>query len=145
MRFLGLLCGIRAKICSDKTWFKFVIMSAFNIPIPFRTLCWLCLVQSSVCPYFGILAELPLPQEGGEVRAAALDLLGASPLNPVWFSTVCLTHKFNYSIIRRKMQVKFSGENHGFLWQNVKRGQSFTSERKNVKISIAQIRKELRL
>lgn len=34
------------------------------------------------------------------------------------------------------MQVKFSGENHGFLWQNVKRGQSFTSERKNVKISI---------
>ena len=60
MRFSGLLCGIRAKICSEKTWFKFVTMSAFNIPSP-----------------------CPLPQEGGEVRAAALDLLGASPLNPV--------------------------------------------------------------
>ena len=178
MRFSGLLCGIRAKICSEKTWFKFVTMSAFNIPSP-----------------------CPLPQEGGEVRAAALDLLGASPLNPVrdccaeltgatapspskdacsqphksvmqgciktatqsrctmqrhkwlslhrcngtngchctdataqmaddlygcfapnpvWLSTVCLTYKINYSIIRGKMQVKFSGENHVFLWQNVK-------------------------
>ena len=28
--------------------------------------------------------------------------------------------QINYSIIRGKMQVKFSGENHGFLWQNVK-------------------------
>ena len=52
MRFSGLLCGIRAKICSEKTWLKFVAMSAFNIPSP-----------------------CPLPQEGGEVRAAALDLL----------------------------------------------------------------------
>lgn len=49
MRFSGLLCGIRAKICSEKTWLKFVAMSAFNIPSP-----------------------CPLPQEGGEVRAAAL-------------------------------------------------------------------------
>ena len=52
MRFSGLLCGIRAQICSEKTWLKFVAMSAFNIPSP-----------------------CPLPQEGGEVRAAALDLL----------------------------------------------------------------------
>ena len=35
--------------------------------------------------------------------------MGASPLNPDWFSTVRLTHKINYSIIRGKMQVKFSG------------------------------------
>jgi hypothetical protein len=39
---------------------------------------------------------------------------------PRLVSTVCLTYKINYSIIRGKMQVKFSGENHGFLWQNVK-------------------------
>ena len=32
-----------------------------SIPIPFRTLWWLCFVQSSVCPYFGILAENPFP------------------------------------------------------------------------------------
>lgn len=144
MRFSGLLCGIRAKICSEKTWLKFVAMSAFNIPSP-----------------------CPLPQEGGEVRAAALDLLrgfapqprsgllcgingAAAPVKqgglrstalsrctdattltvddlhggfapqPRLVSTVCLTYKINYSIIRGKMQVKFSGENHGFLWQNVK-------------------------
>ena len=45
-------------------------MSAFNIPIPFRTLCWLCLVQSSVCPYFGILAENPFPRERGYITGA---------------------------------------------------------------------------
>jgi hypothetical protein len=33
----------------------------FSIPIPFRTLCWLCFVQSLVCPYFGVLAENPNP------------------------------------------------------------------------------------
>ena len=33
----------------------------------------------------------PLPQEGGEVRAATLDLLGASPLNPVRDCCVGLT------------------------------------------------------
>ncbi len=38
-----------------------------SIPIPFRTLCWLCFVQSLVCPYFGIHAELPpFPRKGGE-------------------------------------------------------------------------------
>lgn len=85
----------------------------------------------------------PLPQEGGEVRAAALvkqgglksttlsrcttqrlsvvdDLYGGFAPPPRLVSTVCLTYKINYSIIRGKMQVKFSGENHGFLWQNVK-------------------------
>ena len=48
------------------------------------------------------------------------DLYGGFAPQPRLFSTVCLTHKINYSIIRGKMQVKFSGENHGFLWQNVK-------------------------
>ena len=113
------------------------------------------------------LPNCPLPQEGGEVRAAALVLLrgfapqprsgllcgingAAAPVKqgglrstalsrctdattltvddlhggfapqPRLVSTVCLTYKINYSIIRGKMQVKFSGENHGFLWQNVK-------------------------
>ena len=37
----------------------------FSIPIPFRTLCWLCFVQSLVCPYFGILAENPFPRGEG--------------------------------------------------------------------------------
>ena len=37
----------------------------FSIPIPFRTLCWLCFVQSLVCPYFGILAENPFPHGEG--------------------------------------------------------------------------------
>ena len=36
-----------------------------SIPIPFRTLCWLCFVQSLVCPYFGILAENPFPRGEG--------------------------------------------------------------------------------
>ena len=48
------------------------------------------------------------------------DLHGRFALQPRLVSTVCLTYKINYSIIRGKMQVKFSGENHGFLWQNVK-------------------------
>lgn len=34
------------------------------------------------------------------------------------------------------MQVKFSNENHVFLWQNVKRRYAFTTQRKNAKISI---------
>ena len=74
----------------------------FSIPIPFRTLCWLCFVQSLVCPYFGILAENPFPCErlcmlgwlcivqslwaytpgvraGAECGAAALTPLGATP------------------------------------------------------------------
>ena len=42
----------------------------FSIPIPFRTLCWLCLVQSLVCPYFGILAENPFPRERGYITGA---------------------------------------------------------------------------
>ena len=48
------------------------------------------------------------------------DLYGGFAPPPRLVSTVCLTYKINYSIIRGKMQVKFSGENHGFLWQNVK-------------------------
>ena len=36
-----------------------------SIPIPFRTLYWLCFVQSLVCPYFGILAENPFPRGEG--------------------------------------------------------------------------------
>ena len=48
----------------------------FSIPIPFRTLCWLCFVQSLVCPYFGILAENPFPPERGYI-------LGLPPLVPV--------------------------------------------------------------
>ena len=48
------------------------------------------------------------------------DLHGGFAPQPRLVSTVCLTYKINYSIIRGKMQVKFSGENHGFLWQNVK-------------------------
>ena len=51
-----------------------------SIPIPFRTLCWLCFVQSLVCPYFGILAENPFPRERGYITgAAALTPLGATP------------------------------------------------------------------
>ena len=42
----------------------------FSIPIPFRTLCWLCFVQSLVCPYFGILAENPFPRERGYITGA---------------------------------------------------------------------------
>ena len=41
-----------------------------SIPIPFRTLCWLCFVQSLVCPYFGILAENPFPPERGYITGA---------------------------------------------------------------------------
>ncbi len=48
------------------------------------------------------------------------NLHGGFAPQPRLVSTVCLTYKINYSIIRGKMQVKFSGENHGFLWQNVK-------------------------
>ena len=48
------------------------------------------------------------------------DLYGGFVPQPRLVSTVCLTYKINYSIIRGKMQVKFSGEIHGFLWQNVK-------------------------
>ena len=48
------------------------------------------------------------------------DLYGGFAPPPRLVSTVCVTYKINYSIIRGKMQVKFSGENHGFLWQNVK-------------------------
>ena len=48
------------------------------------------------------------------------DLYWGFAPQPRLVSTVCLTYKINYSIIRGKMQVKFSGENHGFLWQNVK-------------------------
>lgn len=89
------------------------------------------------------------------VRDCCAGLTGLPPLVPVWgfapqprlVSTVCLTYKINYSIIRGKMQVKFSGENHGFLWQNVKLRYAFTTQRKNAKISITllRIRKELRL
>ena len=75
------------------------------------------------------------------------DLYGGFAPPPRLVSTVCLTYKINYSIIRGKMQVKFSGENHGFLWQNVKLRYAFTTQRKNAKISITilRIRKELRL
>ena len=64
------------------------------------------------------------------------DLHGGFAPQPRLVSTVCLTYKINYSIIRGKMQVKFSGENHGFLWQNVKLRYAFTIQRKNAKISI---------
>ena len=43
------------------------------------------------------------------------DLYGGFAPQPRLVSTVCLTYKINYSIIRGKMQVKFSDENHGFF------------------------------
>ena len=46
----------------------------FSIPIPFRTLCWLCFVQSLVCPYFGILAENPFPSGRAVYALLALHL-----------------------------------------------------------------------
>ena len=45
-------------VCRKSLFFKKCL---FSIPIPFRTLCWLCFVQSLVCPYFGVLAENPNP------------------------------------------------------------------------------------
>ena len=140
MRFSGLLCGIRAKICSEKTWLKFVAMSAFNIPSPLPP-----------SPGRGRSQGCRPWPAGGFAPQPRLRLLcginGGFAPQPRLVSTVCLTYKINYSIIRGKMQVKFSGENHGFLWQNVKWWYAFTTQRKNAKISIAllRIRKELRL
>ena len=51
----------------------------FSIPIPFRTLCGLCFVQSSVCPYFGILAENPFPLVKGCVC-----LVGSASCRAFW-------------------------------------------------------------
>ena len=68
----------------------------FSIPIPFRTLCWLCFVQSLVCPYFGILAENPFPVGRGYFAGATAPrpCRGLRPCDPIFrkykgLSTVC--------------------------------------------------------
>ena len=72
-KWCGKTCGkiktaIKITVCRKSMFFQKKCL--FSIPIPFRTLWWLCFVQSLVCPYFGILAENPLPWERGYITGA---------------------------------------------------------------------------
>ena len=99
------LLWLCALACRKSMFYKKCLSS---IPIPFRTLCWLCFVQSLVCPYFGILAENPFPRGEGlcmlcwlcivhslaaytpGIRAGAI-LLGLPPLDPARMHAVSRT------------------------------------------------------
>ena len=90
-KWRGKTCGkiktaIKITVCRKSMFFQ--IKCLFLIPIPFRTLCWLCFVQSLVCPYFGILAENPFPWERGYITGATAPrpCRGLRPCDPIFIN-----------------------------------------------------------
>ena len=88
-KWCGKTCGkiktaIKITVCRKSMFFQ--IKCLFSTPIPFRTLCWLCFVQSLVCPYFGILAENPFPWERGYITGATAPrpCRGLRPCDPIF-------------------------------------------------------------